>query len=195
MPDRFIINLREVRKLRKNSDNKSQDGNEREAGILRRVKGAANSAKQGVVRSAEVMSGADIRRFEDFTDAATTAIVGVHQDQAELRRRLTPIEQSVADVQRGHAELRERLTQTEQSVADVRRGHAELGERLTQTQQSIADVRREQAELGDRLTRVEDSMRSQSEAESGGTGLSPLVIAFGVMSVVALVLSVVAGVV
>ena len=123
-------------------------------GILNRVKGVVGSAKRGVERSAEVMSGADIRRFEEFTDAATTAIVGVHQDQAELRERLDASEQSLDELQQGQAKLAEGLTSVERSI-----------------------------------TRL-----SESE-ESSASSLSPWTIAFGAMSVAALLLSVVAVVV
>ncbi len=122
-----------------------------ETGILDRAKDAIGSATHRVRRSAEVMSGADIRHFEDFTDAATTAIIGVHRDQAELRERLTATEQSLDELQQGQAKLVEGLTRVEHSIRDL----------------------------------------TESE-ESGADSLSPLTIAFGAMSAVALVLSIIA---
>lgn len=87
-----------------------------EPGILDRAKGVIGSAKQRVRRSAEVMSGADIRRFEEFTDAVTTAVVGVHRDQAELRERLADTEQLIADLQRDQARLTDTLARLEHST-------------------------------------------------------------------------------
>ena len=43
-------------------------------GFLDRAKGFAHSAKQKVSRSVEAMTGTDIRRFDEFTDATTTAV-------------------------------------------------------------------------------------------------------------------------
>lgn len=120
-------------------------------GILGRAKDAVGSAKQTVRRSADVMSGADIRRFEEFTDAVTTAVTGVHRDQSELRESLRVTEQSVGDLRGGQADLVERLS------------------RLERTTHSL--VRHE---------------------ESGTAILSPWTLAFGVTSVAALVLSIVA---
>ena len=81
-----------------------------EPGILDRAKGAIGSVTQRARRSAEVISGADIRRFEEFTDATTTAVIGVHRDQAELRERLAVAEQSLEDLQQRQAKVAESLT-------------------------------------------------------------------------------------
>ena len=62
------------------------------------------------------MSGADIRRFEDFTDAATTAIVGLHQDQTELREQLARTEQSL------HALEQRQATLKDDDIAQVKHG-------------------------------------------------------------------------
>lgn len=82
-------------------------------GLLGRARGVVGSATEGVKRSADVMSGADIRRFDDFTDAATTVIVGVHRDQLALRERIDRAEQSVADSLRAREYLANRLAQVE----------------------------------------------------------------------------------
>ena len=97
-------------------DKEDENGDKDKPGILDRVGAAAGAARQSVQRSAEVMTGADIRKFEDFTEAATTAVVGVHQDQAELREQLVRTEQSLHALQQDQTELREKLAHTEQSL-------------------------------------------------------------------------------
>ena len=68
---------------------KENDGAERteredeRRGIVDRAKGVIGSAREQVSRSADVMTGADIRRFDEFTDATTRAVVGIHQDLSE----------------------------------------------------------------------------------------------------------------
>lgn len=76
-------------------------------GVLDRVGAAAGAARESVRRSAEVMTGSDIRRFEEFTEAATTAVIGVHQDQADLREQLARMEQSLHALEQEHAILRD----------------------------------------------------------------------------------------
>lgn len=91
---------------RSDKEKEEETGDKDKPDILDRVGAAASAAKQSVQRSTEVMSGADIRKFEDFTEAATTAIVGVHQDQAELREQLSRTEQSLHALQQEQATLR-----------------------------------------------------------------------------------------
>ena len=71
-------------------------------GMLDRARGVVGSAQQKVSRSVDVMTGADIRRFDEFTDATTRAVVGVHQDLSELREQVE--------------RLTERIDQLEQSI-------------------------------------------------------------------------------
>ena len=154
--------------MKESNDNEEQVEDESKPGIMGRAGAVARSAKRHVSRSAEVLSGADIRRFEDFTEAATTAIVGVHRDQAELREQLTHIEQSVNDVGQAQDELREQIAQVERSVNDLR-----------QTQDGLKGS----------LTRMDKSIRS--EVESRRSGLSRWAIALGAVAVAALLLSIV----
>ena len=72
-------------------------------GIRDIASGVIGSAKQKVSRSVDVMTGADIRRFDEFTDATTRVVVGVHQDLSELREQVE--------------RLTERLDQLEQSAS------------------------------------------------------------------------------
>ena len=53
-----------------------------------RVKDAIASARQKASRSIDVMTGADIHRFDEFTDATTKVVVGLHQDLSELREQV-----------------------------------------------------------------------------------------------------------
>lgn len=91
----------------KRNDEEEEAEDKDSPGILGRVGDAAGAAGERVRRSAEVMTGADIRRFEEFTEAATTAVVGVHQDQADLREQLARMEQSLHALEQEHAILRD----------------------------------------------------------------------------------------
>ena len=56
------------------------------AGIGERFRASIRSAGESVTGTADTITGVQFRRqFEDFTDAVTTAVVGVHQDQGALR--------------------------------------------------------------------------------------------------------------
>ena len=100
---------------------KENDGAERTErederhGIVDRAKGVIGSAREQVSRSADVMTGADIRRFDEFTDATTRAVVGIHQDLSELREQFARTQDAVEDVRERQKALAERLDQLEQS--------------------------------------------------------------------------------
>ena len=85
-------------------------------GIVDRAKGVIGSARQQVSRSADVMTGADVRRFDKFTDATTRAVVGVHQDLSELRQQVARTQGVADDIQERLKRLNERLDQLEQSA-------------------------------------------------------------------------------
>ena len=100
---------------------KENDGAERteredeRRGIVDRAKGVIGSAREQVSRSADVMTGADIRRFDEFTDATTRAVVGIHQDLSELREQFARTQDAVEDVRERQKALAEWLDQLEQS--------------------------------------------------------------------------------
>lgn len=59
-----------------------------------------NTARETVKRSAEVMSGSDIRRLDEFTDAATRVLMGLYRENQEQSERITRLEQTVSELQR-----------------------------------------------------------------------------------------------
>ena len=92
----------------------TERGGERR-GIVDRARGVIGSARQRASRSADVMTGADIRRFDEFTDATTRAVVGIHQDLSELREQFARTQETVDDVQKRQESLAGRLDRLEQS--------------------------------------------------------------------------------
>ena len=158
--------------MQENDDGEEQvEGKGGRPGVFDRARGAIGAAKRQASRSAEVLSGSDVRKFDDFTDATTRAVVGVHRDQAELR---------------------ERLERTDQTVDDVRQRQARLAERFEHLEQSVDRVLRGQEALS---ARVEQSTHSHTAPEgSGGVALAPWIVAV-VASAAALLLSIAAIVV
>ena len=77
-----------------------------------------DSARQTLQRSGEVFTGADIRQFDDFTDAVTRVVLGLHRDQADMAQRLIQLEQSIDEVRDIHAQLAEQVASIERMVAD-----------------------------------------------------------------------------
>lgn len=58
-----------------------------------RLRDRIGSAREGVRSSVDRLSGAEFRReFEQFTEAVTTAIVGLHGDATEMRGKMELIE-------------------------------------------------------------------------------------------------------
>ena len=58
-----------------------------------------NTARETVKRSAEVMSGSDIRRLDEFTDAVTRVLMGLYRENQEQSERITRLEQTVSELQ------------------------------------------------------------------------------------------------
>ena len=110
----------------KRNDEEEETGDKSSPGILGRVGAAAGAARESVQRSAEVMTGADIRRFEEFTEAATTAVIGVHQDLTELREQVAAKEQSLRNLQQDQAKLQEQVAHAEQSLHALQQNQATL---------------------------------------------------------------------
>ena len=71
--------------------------------------GKVTAAKERVGDTAGTVTGKKFRQqFEEFTNVVTTTVVGVHQDQANLRDAFSRLEQD-------QDELRAALTRLEQS--------------------------------------------------------------------------------
>ena len=60
------------------------------------------------------MTGSDIRKFDEFTEAVTRVCVGLHRDNVELKERVAHLEQQLEESNRVQAELAIRLTALEQ---------------------------------------------------------------------------------
>ena len=97
------------------SEEQSQNEDDRRS-VFDRAKGVIGSARRQVSRSVDVVTGEDIRRFDEFTDATTRAVVGVHQDLSELREEFGRTHRAVDDIHERQEHLTERLDQLEQLV-------------------------------------------------------------------------------
>lgn len=67
-------------------------------------------------RSGEVFTGADIRQFDAFTDAVTRVVLGLHNDQADMARRLTQLEQSIDEVREIQTKLAKQVASIERMI-------------------------------------------------------------------------------
>ena len=71
-----------------------------------RIRESIGTARQAIGRGFDQVTGTEFRRqFDEFTSVVSSATLGVHQDQAELRERLELLEQRSA-----HATTTGRLT-------------------------------------------------------------------------------------
>ncbi len=83
-----------VSKAAKRADQAMTSGAER-AGVSEQLNTARDTAK----RSAEVMSGSDIRQLDEFTNAATRVLMGLHREIVEQAARIQVLEQTVNELQ------------------------------------------------------------------------------------------------
>ena len=78
---------------------------------------AAGVTKRGAVATGQVLSGADIRRFDEFTEAVTRVAVGLHHEQADIKERVARLEQEAVEIRQSQAELAERMAVIERMLA------------------------------------------------------------------------------
>lgn len=103
--------------MQENNDDDRVESDEGRKGLLDRARGMASSARQNVSRPVDVLTGADIRRFDEFTDATTRAVVGVHQDLSVLQGKVVRMHRTVDDMRERQKRLAERIDQLERSIS------------------------------------------------------------------------------
>ena len=64
---------------------------------------------QGVQRTGDVLTGADIRKFDEFTEAVTRVCVGLHRDNLELREKIAHLERQLEESSLAQGDLATRL--------------------------------------------------------------------------------------
>ena len=64
---------------------------------------------EGVQRTGNVLTGADLRKFDEFTEAVTRVCVGLHRDNVELRSQLARLEQQLEDSHLAQKDMAARL--------------------------------------------------------------------------------------
>ena len=88
------------------SETNVPESDRRGGGLMGRAKGVVDT-----------VTGQDIRKFEEFVEAATTVLVGVHRDQEALRGEVTGLEESIRERQE---EIDGRLGSVDASVNQLR---------------------------------------------------------------------------
>ena len=93
-------------------------------GVGSRIRGVARGAREKVTGAADTITGVQFRRqFEEFTDAVTRTVIGVHQDQSALRDAQADLEAKQADLETQQTALRaeqEKLRQEFEKFRDPR---------------------------------------------------------------------------
>ena len=165
-------------------------------GMFDRARGGIGSAKQKVSRSVDVMTGADIRRFDEFTDATTRAVVGVHQDLSELQEQGVRTHRAVDDIQEREQRLAGRLDQLQEQVVLTHRALNEVqereqrqAERLDQLQEQVADTHQAMGDIQGREQRLAERLGQLEQSVGRRTRLIPWIVG---ATAVALMLSIVA---
>ena len=70
---------------------------------------------EGAQRTGEVLTGADLRKFDDFTEAVTRVCVGLHREKAELRGQLARLEDQLEESNQAQKDLAARLEALEEN--------------------------------------------------------------------------------
>jgi hypothetical protein len=76
-----------------------QGPNVDEESSRRGLRDIAGAARETLGRSFDRISGAEFRgQFEDFTNAVSTTVVGVHRDQAEIVKKFDELQKEISDL-------------------------------------------------------------------------------------------------
>ena len=96
------------------------DAAEAGPGLVNRLRGVSKTVGDGVFGAVDVATGRAFReQFGEFTDAVTTTVVGMHQDQAKLTEKLALLNDATTRARQGRTELRERLASIERRLRVV----------------------------------------------------------------------------
>ena len=99
------------------------------------ISDVSRTTGQVIQRSSEVLTGADIRRFDEFTEAVTGVVVGLHHGQTEIGQRVSRLEQEASEIRQFQAQLAERLSQIEQETTNNRQFQEELAKLVARLDQ------------------------------------------------------------
>ena len=89
--------------LRQGLDNAAEVAAEQAPGLV-----------EGFQRTGDVLTGADLRKFDEFTEAVTRVCVGLHRDNVELRSQLERLEQQLEESNLAQKDLLARLESLEE---------------------------------------------------------------------------------
>ena len=89
--------------VRQGLDNAAEVASEQAPGLV-----------EGLQRTGDVLTGADLRKFDDFTEAVTRVCVGLHRDNVELRSQLERLEQRLEESNLAQKDLLARLESLEE---------------------------------------------------------------------------------
>ena len=78
----------------------------------------AQEMVEGVQRTGDVLTGANLRKFDDFTEAVTRVCVGLHRDNVDLRSQLARLEQQLEESNQAQKGLAARLEALEGSKCE-----------------------------------------------------------------------------
>ena len=131
--------------------------------VFGKAKGYADAARQ-------VTTGEDIRRFDDFTDATTRAVVGIHQDQSDLHEKYASTRRELEATHRRERQLAERLSElqeqavsTQREVEDAQRRERRLAERLDQMQEDAVSAQKAVRDIQQREQRLTELLGQLQE--------------------------------
>ena len=161
----------------------SPDVGDDEGGLKSRVKGVFDTA-----------TGGDIRKYEEFVDASTTVLVGLHRDQAAVVDRLTKLENATEAIRRSQGETDTRLSTVDTAVAELRSASDEVGTRLSGVETGISELRASQAEVVEELDRIERTppvSESRDERNSQAVSINRTALVVSVVAIVVSILSLV----
>lgn len=149
-------------------------------GLMGRLLGVPRAVGDGVSGAVDAATGHTFReQFEEFTDAVTTTVIGVHHDQAKLTAKMALLDeamaQEIAGVRQEQAGLHEQLSSLGDAMTREAAERANLTEKSASLDAAVAreaaGARQERADSRERLASMERRLLA-----AGGVAAASLVV-------------------
>lgn len=144
--------------------------------------GGLTGLAKGVFNTA---TGGDIRKYEEFVDAATTVLVGLHQDQYALTAKLGEFDEAIAELRESDRISRERIANLAAAVAELQTAQSDTMANLAALQDTLNALADEVRAAQSIIQSVQAAERARSSASA--TMVKAALAASGVAAALAVV--------
>lgn len=143
-------------------DEVTREGKSQESkGLFGGFRKLLDTTKEKVSGTAGMVTGKKLQQqLEDFTDTVSTAVIGIHRDQRNVRDSLTQLEVQQTSIKLSLHEVQVEQDAMKKTLAQAQQNQDALKQQLAQVQQAQSDMEETLAQVQTSLARQERQTRS-----------------------------------